>query len=115
MGFQSDLLDLPTFYLRPENFLDKIAGKLGFEDIDFDTSEEFSKSYLLKGEDEYSIRNIFNELVISFYETHKGICTEGKYNTLIYYQPNHRVKPEQIHDFMDLGYTIFDLFNRVQN
>jgi hypothetical protein len=40
----------PGLVIRPENLLDKIAGFVGFDDIDFE-SEEFSKRYFVKSAD----------------------------------------------------------------
>lgn len=39
----------PKLFLRPENFLDKMAGFVGFDDIDFE-SEEFSKRFYCKSD-----------------------------------------------------------------
>jgi hypothetical protein len=39
----------PKLFLRPENFLDKMAGFVGFDDIDFE-SEEFSKKFYCKSD-----------------------------------------------------------------
>lgn len=40
----------PEIYIRPENLLDKLAGAVGFEDIDFE-SHEFSKKFFVKARD----------------------------------------------------------------
>ena len=40
----------PQLFLRTEGLFDKIAGFVGFDDIDFE-SEEFSKRYFCKSED----------------------------------------------------------------
>ena len=113
MCIQADSLNLPRFILRPEGLWDKLAGAFGYDDIDFDAYEDFSKSYLLKGKNKVAIRKIFNRMTIHFYENHKGLCTEGNFNTILYYHPYKRVKPEELQDFIDVGYEIFDLFNRV--
>ena len=41
---------LPALFIRPENVLDKIAGALGFDDIDFE-SAEFSRKFYVKALD----------------------------------------------------------------
>jgi hypothetical protein len=41
---------LPHLFLRPEGLFDRLAGFIGFDDIDFE-SEEFSKRYFCKSED----------------------------------------------------------------
>ena len=40
-------LNLPDLFIRPEGFFDKIAGALGFDDINFE-SKEFSSRFLVK-------------------------------------------------------------------
>jgi len=40
----------PELLIRPEGFFDKIAGALGFDDIDFE-SEKFSREFHVKGSD----------------------------------------------------------------
>jgi hypothetical protein len=41
---------LPYLMIRPEGFLDKVAGFFGFEDIDFE-SDEFSRKFQVKSDD----------------------------------------------------------------
>jgi hypothetical protein len=41
---------VPGLTIRPENFLDKIAGAVGFDDIDFE-SEQFSRRFFVKSTD----------------------------------------------------------------
>ncbi|OYV62811.1 MAG: hypothetical protein B7Z72_14810, partial [Gemmatimonadetes bacterium 21-71-4] len=50
---------LPEFTLAPERIWQKLGGLLGYQDIDFEASEEFSKHYLLRGPDETAIRAVF--------------------------------------------------------
>ena len=50
---------LPLFELRPEGFLDRIAEAFVHRDIDFETHPEFSKRYVLRGEDGTAIRLMF--------------------------------------------------------
>src|SRR5205085_4299284 len=42
--------DTPGLLIRPETLMDKVAGALGFDDIDFE-SEEFSRRFLVKSPD----------------------------------------------------------------
>src|SRR5512144_2231352 len=51
---------LPDFQMAPENFFfDKLSKILGHQDIDFDSSPEFSSCYTLRGPDETAIRSAF--------------------------------------------------------
>jgi hypothetical protein len=65
-------LQLPRFLLRPENLFDKIGSVFGQKDINFETAPVFSKRYLLRGDNEESVRRVFNEPVLEYYEQHPG-------------------------------------------
>src|ERR1041385_2530021 len=70
-------LNLPSFSLRPENFIHKMLGAFGYQDIDFGQRPEFSKKYLLRGQDEQGIRQAFNDQLLSFFETYEGTCVDA--------------------------------------
>ena len=117
--FQSPQLNLPKFQLRPEHFFDKIGSKLGYQDIDFEshpTAVEFSKKYLLRGEDEQRIRALFTDTALTFFAAHPDeVCVEGSGDELIWYQPEKTIEPEDIPAFMKEGFEVFRLFTQEQN
>lgn len=82
-AYEALILKLPAFTMRPEGFFDKLAGVCGFQDIDFSSNEEFSKSYVLQGDNEFAIREIFNEEVLGFFASHRKVCVEARGNVLI--------------------------------
>ena len=47
---------LPDLQMAPENPLYKIAEVFGYQDIDIESSPEFSRRYIVKGADEAAIR-----------------------------------------------------------
>jgi len=63
---------LPDFELRPENAFHKLAAVFGYQDIDFDSNEEFSKRYLLRGHDEDAIRRVFNSSALMLLSSETG-------------------------------------------
>ena len=63
-------LRVPYFSLRPEGFMTKIFQAFGYQDIDFGQRPEFSKQYLLRGQDEPAIRQAFNDRLLSFFESY---------------------------------------------
>jgi hypothetical protein len=107
---EPDKLKLPRFGLRPENLFDKIGSFFGSKDINFETAPVFSKRYLLRGDDEESIRSLFNQQVLEYYEQHAGLGTECDGVKLIYYRTSKRVPPEKTQDFLQEGYDLFTLF-----
>ena len=99
----------PQFSLRPERLLDKVGSALGFQDIDFDTHPKFSKNYLLRGSPEERIREVFNEDVLSFFETKSDVSVEAQGQLLVLFRRNGRVKPHEIRSLMEEGFTAFRL------
>lgn len=58
-------LALPPLNIRPENFLDRIAAAVGFDDIDFE-SDEFSRAYHVKCSDRKLAYDIIHPQMIEF-------------------------------------------------
>lgn len=52
-------------FIRPENFLDKIAGAIGFDDIDFE-SREFSSRFYVKSNDKKFAYDIVHPQMMNF-------------------------------------------------
>ena len=108
--FRSPTLDLPHFAVRPEGIFHKIGGAFGYQDIDFQAHPQFSQMYLLRGNDEPRIRELFGEERIAFFESHPKISVEGADNQLVFYRRRKRSKPEGVRQFMDEGFRVFTLF-----
>ena len=106
----SEGLQLPKFSLYPESFFHKVGDLLGYHDIDFTSYPDFSKRYLLRGEDESRIRNVFPANVVAFYEAGRGLCTEANDSRLIFYRASSKVPPEEIHSFLSVGLKVLHLF-----
>jgi hypothetical protein len=96
-------LNFPKFELEPENTLHKIGQVFGYQDIDFEAFPLFSKKYLLRGNDETKIRQLFTPKVIKYFEINQNIHIEAQGNTLIFYKPSKRCKPDEIQAFYHDG------------
>ena len=110
--FRSPALNLPQFALRPEGMFHKIGAAFGYMDIDFETHPKFSKTCLLRGDDELKIRELFNDELITFFETQQKISVEGGNDQLIFYRQKKRIKPDahEVQQFMEEGLQVFALF-----
>ncbi len=93
---------LSHFHLFSQGHAKKIQ-VFGLQDIDFDTHPDFSKRYLLKGDDESEIRKLFRLDTLSFYESHGKLSTEAAGHQLIHYHANRRVPPEKLSEFIREG------------
>ena len=109
---RSPKLNLPDFSLRPENVFHKIGSAFGDKDIDFETHPIFSKSYLLRGDNEAAIRGLFNNELLNFIQSQQKISIEGSGDQLIFYRNKNRVKPEEVESFMEEGFQVFGQFLR---
>ncbi len=114
ISFRSPNLSLPEFEIRPEHLLHKIGQAFGSQDIYFDTHPDFSQSYLLRGPDEDSIRELFTADKLEFFEAREGVFVEAARDRLIYYQAGKRIKPEEVRKFMEEGFEMFALFKQAE-
>jgi hypothetical protein len=103
---------LPAFELRPENVFHRIGSAFGYQDIDFPTQPEFSRLFLLRGQDEARVRQAFNVAVLDFFQRHPGVSAEGEGTTLVYYVANKRCPPETTEAFMRDGLELVRRFPR---
>jgi hypothetical protein len=103
---------LPYFSLRPEGLLYKIFTAFGYQDIDFGQRPEFSRQYILRGQDEQAIRRTFNDRLLAFYESYPGTSTDGGGNQLFIYRGGYRFQPQEIQSYVGLGLEVANLFPR---
>lgn len=95
---------LPVFELRPQGFMDRVAEMFVHKDINFESHPVFSKRFVLKGEDEASVRSLFTPALLSSFEMlppEKQWHIEGSGMTLLLYRSNVRVPPQDIRAFLD--------------
>lgn len=76
-------LHLPAFSLRPETIADKAFSFFKGQDINFEDSPDFSKRYLLAGENEQQVRKLFTAKVLKYFEQTGNLLIEGKGRTVV--------------------------------
>ncbi|MEZ6061224.1 MAG: hypothetical protein R3C19_12740 [Planctomycetaceae bacterium] len=108
--FQTPALNLTKFAVRPESILHRIGSAFGYQDIDFATHPQFSKLYLLRGDDESAIRQLFTDKVLTFFQNEHRICAEGSGDQLVFYRQGKRIKPAELPDFIDEGFRVLAVF-----
>ena len=102
----------PYFSLRPEGFFTKLLSAFGYQDIDFGQRPEFSKKYLLRGQDEMAIRQAFNDQLLSFFETYQGTSVDAGNNQLFVFRANYRCQPQEAQNQLALALNILNLLPR---
>ncbi|HEV8589421.1 MAG TPA: hypothetical protein VGQ72_11145 [Pyrinomonadaceae bacterium] len=105
-------LRVPYFSLRPEGFFTKLLTALGYQDIDFGQRPEFSKHYLLRGQDEPAIRQAFNDSLLAFFETYQGTCVDAGNNQLLVFRAGYRCAPQEVQNQLALALNILNLLPR---
>jgi len=101
-------IDLPGIFVRREHgFLDKIGQMFGGQDIDFEDDPAFSKAFVLQGEEEERIRQVFTPEVRNLFVEHskKFSVFEADRDTIMV-QTGRYIKPEQAKDLMTLAFSI---------
>jgi len=97
-------LRLPHFRLHPNiPLFHDIAKAFGMQDINFESHPKFSRSYLLRGENEAEIRLRFHPSFLSFLEQHPPCCAEGSGPLLIVWRDHQQVSPEKMADWLRFG------------
>ena len=103
-------LNLPSFDLRPESILAKIAQSFGFKDIDIESAPAFSKMFLLRGQDEAAIRRFFTPAVVQYCEQNRGLWVSGAGDLLWFHRENRRPKPDELEAFIAAGRQTYSVF-----
>jgi hypothetical protein len=105
-------LALPMFSLRPETLFHRMLSAFGYQDIDFGQRPEFSKQYILRGQNELAIRQTFNDRVLSFFEGYAGTCVDAGGNQLFIYRAGQRFQPPEIEGYVGLGLQAMNLLKQ---
>lgn len=103
---------LPVFSLRPEGLIQKMLSAFGYQDIDFGQRPEFSRQYILRGQDEAAIRTAFGDRLLDFYEGYPGTCTDAGGSQLFVFRSGYRFQPQEVQSFVGLALQIMKHLRR---
>jgi hypothetical protein len=106
-------LQTPQFMISPESWFSRIADLFTKNDIDIPGDPEFSKKFLLIGENSDQIRQFFDlnrrqslmKINMSTIE-----CFPGE---LMFYRPNQQTDPAQLKSLMNEAFEIYQAFATV--
>jgi len=89
--------NVPRFECRPEGFFHKIGKMFGYRDIEFPDHPAFSKFYLLRAEDENSVRRLFNHEALSHLDRDASDWSiEGGGEWMIFYRAGKRLDAGEV-------------------
>ena len=100
---QSQELRLPHCFLRPEGRLfDFLGGLLGGPDFDFDEDPAFSSAYVLQGDNEAAVRNLFDADTRQWFVARRkeNFHFEADHGILLFHM-GRRVKPQEARRLME--------------
>jgi hypothetical protein len=92
--------------VRPENFLDKAAGFLGFEDIDLDHAEFNKKFYVSSGDKKFAY-DVLNQRMMEFFLSRAGITMEMSGNCILFSYDS-RLSPDGVGDLINTAEKFCD-------
>ncbi len=112
--FVLDGKKMPEFTIEPEDIIQRVF-ESHYKDIDFEQHPGFSKKYFLKGKDESSVRELFNDSILNMLEKTEKLYIESNGDELFIYRNYKRVAPENMSDFIHDTTIIFEaLAQRLQ-
>ena len=106
---------LPIFTMEKEGVLGKIFDRVmaftGYKDIDFEMYPDFSKKFLLMGENESEIRSFFTEKIIHFFENHQIYHVESNGESIVIFDKIKLARTDETIAFINYGKELASLLN----
>lgn len=93
---RAPLLKLPAFRLFPQTIFVDIPLAFGGTDIEFFDSPNFSKKYVLRGEDEAALRRLFTPSLRQTLGTFDHLTIEGANDVLFVFRAAHKIRPADL-------------------
>lgn len=106
---------IPIFSMEKEGVLgiifDKVMSFKGYKNIDFKMYPDFSKKFLLHGNDETEIRAFFTEEIIRFFENNPLFNIESNGEALFIFNKIKLARTDETIAFIDFGKELTRLFD----
>lgn len=106
---------IPVFTMEKEGVLEKIFDRVmaftGYKDIDFKMYPDFSKKFLLMGNNEAEIRSFFTDEIIRFFENHQIYHLESNGEALIVFNKIKLARTDETIAFIDYGKELATLLD----
>lgn len=99
--------ELPIFSMEKEGVFDRIFDRVmafsGYKDIDFEMYSDFSKKFLIMGNNEQKIRSFFTHEIIHFFENHQIYHLESNGEALLIFDKVKLARTGETLDFINYG------------
>ena len=100
---------LPDLLIRPEGLFDKLAGMIGFDDIDFE-SAEFSRKFHVKSPEKRHAYDVIHPRMMEFLMDSRPACVDIERGRCCMSDGRRRWEPQQFKDTLDWLDRFFDLW-----
>jgi MFS superfamily sulfate permease-like transporter len=107
--------EIPIFSMEKEGVFDRIFDRVmafsGYKDIDFEMYSDFSKKFLIMGNDEQKIRSFFTDEIIRFFENHQIYHLESNGEALLIFDKIKLARTDETLEFIQYGDELANLLN----
>ena len=106
---------IPVFTMEKEGVFEKIFDRVmaytGYKDIDFEKYPDFSKKFLIMGNNETEIRSFFTNEIIRFFERHQIYHLESNGEALVIFDKIKLARTDETVAFIDYGKELSAIIN----
>lgn len=106
---------IPVFTMEKEGVFDKIIDRVkaysGYKDVNFEMYPNFSKKFLLLGNQESEIRSFFTDEIIRFFEDHQIYHLESNGEALLIFDKIKLARTDETIAFIEYGKDLAGLLN----
>ncbi len=106
---------IPIFTMEREGVIQKIFDRViaftGYKDIDFDMYPDFSKKFLVMGNQESEIRSFFTDDIIRFFENHQIYHLESNGEALVIFDKMKLARTDETIAIIDYGKELASLLD----
>ncbi|CAI8412467.1 MAG: Bicarbonate transporter BicA [Flavobacterium sp. SCGC AAA160-P02] len=106
---------IPIFSMEKEGVLGKIFDKVmaftGYKDIDFEMYPDFSKKFLLMGNNESKIRAFFTDEIIRFFENHQIYHLESNGEAIVIFDKIKLARTDETIAFIEYAKELATILN----
>ncbi len=94
----------PSFCLRPRRFYQLRPGQT---EVRFGEEDAFAKTYVLTGDDESAVRELFNDGVRHYFAQNPGLGAEAAGPRLVF-STGRLIAPEELRPFLEQGFRVMN-------
>ena len=104
---------IPDFELVPASVFHKLGTFFNDKKVELIAHPEFSKKFLLRGDDDQGIRDFFTDSIVEIFRDKLDVSVESKSNILLLYRNSKLCKSSEISRFLEEGDDIYRVFFQV--